>query len=287
MLLFNQSCRETRLIEKADFSAPKERAGMQLVWHDEFNTEGVPDTTVWRHERGFVRNHELQWYQPENASCKNGVLLIEGRRTNLPNPQFKEGRTDWRNRKNITFTSSSIQTRGKKDWLFGTFIIRTRIDTTLGAWPAIWTLGVKDPWPSNGEIDIMEFYRHKNEPIILGNFAWGTGKANVAKWDGAKIPLTHFTKNKPNWVKEFHIWQMDWDKTSLKLYLDGALINEADLKETVNPDGKNPFLQPHYLLLNLAIGGDNGGTPRASTSLIRYEVDYVRVYQKTVGLKQK
>lgn len=253
---------------------------MKLVWHDEFNTEGVPDTATWEHEHGFVRNHELQWYQPDNAVCKNGVLLIEARRTNQPNPNFKEGQNDWRNRKNITFTSSSINTRGKKDWLFGTFLIRARIDTTLGAWPAIWTLGVKEPWPEKGEIDIMEFYRRNNVPIVLGNFAWGTGKPYVAKWDGMDVPLSHFTKNNPKWVNEFHIWRMDWDKNSLKIYLDDELINEADFTKTINPDGKNPFLQPHYLLLNLAIGGDHGGTPRESTQTIRYEVDYVRVYQK-------
>lgn len=74
----------------------------------------------------------------------------------------------------ISFTSSSINTRGNKEWLYGTFIIRAKIDTTLGSWPAIWTLGVKEPWPANGEIDIMEFYRTKTgSPIVLANFAWG------------------------------------------------------------------------------------------------------------------
>lgn len=283
--LILQSCGRKLQSDQPDFSAPHDQTGMQLVWHDEFNTEGGPDAKYWHHEKGFVRNNELQWYQPENAHCKNGVLLIEGRRTDLPNPNFVADSKDWRkNRPKITFTSSSINTRGNKEWLYGRFIIRAKIDTTLGAWPAIWTLGVKDPWPSNGEIDIMEFYRTKTgNPIVLGNFAWGTGKPNIAKWDDARIPLSHFTEKDKDWVNQFHIWRMDWDKNSLKIYLDDELINSVELTETVNPDGKNPFMQPHYLLLNLAIGGDNGGQLRENTQSIKYEVDYVRVYQRVAS----
>ena len=267
---------------QADNSPVPSLDGMSLVWQEEFDKEGKPDSTVWQYENGFVRNHELQWYQPDNAYCKGGVLHIDARRTHLPNPNFVANSPNWKkNRSHITFTSASINTRGKKEWQFGTFIIRAKIDTTMGAWPAIWTLGVKEPWPANGEIDIMEFYRTKTgDPIILGNFAWGTGKPNVAKWDDAKIPLPYFTEKNKNWVNQFHIWRMDWDKNSIKLYLDDKLINETNLSETVNPDGKNPFMQPHYFLLNLAIGGNNGGVPRENTQSIKYEVDYVRVYQK-------
>ena len=54
--------------------------GMNLVWQDEFNQPGPPDPTIWRHEQGFKRNNELQWYQPENASCHDGILIIEAKR---------------------------------------------------------------------------------------------------------------------------------------------------------------------------------------------------------------
>lgn len=144
--------------------------------------------------------------------------------------------------------------------------------------PAIWTLGVSGGWPSGGEIDIMEFYRVKGVPTILANFAWGTEKRFVGKWDDLKKPLSDFTGIDRDWVKKFHIWRLDWDSESLKIYLDNKLLNEVSLSETVNPDGFNPFLQHHYLLLNLAIGG-NGGDPSASHSPFRYEVDWVRVYQ--------
>lgn len=73
---------------------------------------------------------------------------------------------------------------------------------------------------------------------------------------------------------------MEWDKESIKLYLDDELLNITTLAQTINPGGINPFLQPHYILLNLALGG-NGGDPSSSQSTTTYEVDYVRVYQKT------
>ena len=263
-----------------DSNPPAEIPGMKLVWADEFNSSGKPNPEFWKYEKGFVRNEELQWYQEENASCSNGVLLIEGRREEISNSKYQAGSQNWRtNRKTAHYTSASINTRGQKQWLYGKFEIRARIDTTLGSWPAIWTLGVAKQWPSNGEIDIMEFYRVDNVPTILANTAWGTDKQYVAKWDTERIPYAHFLAKDPEWSRKFHIWRMDWTKESIKLYLDDELLNTTLLSETINPDGFNPFTQPHYLLLNLAIGG-NGGNPDQSKFPIKYEVDYVRVYQE-------
>ena len=88
------------------------------------------------------------------------------------------------------------------------------------------------------------------------------------------------TFNDPQWDQRFHIWRMDWDESSIKLYVDDLLLNETDLSKTINPDGKNPFHQPHYLLLNLALGGTNGGELGDTKLPSRYLIDYVRVYQK-------
>lgn len=92
-----------------------DKDGYTLAWADEFNQEGKPDSTNWNYERGFVRNNELQWYQIENANCKNGLLIIEARKEQKPNPRYQEGSNDWRQkRKNIEHTSSCMLTRGKK-----------------------------------------------------------------------------------------------------------------------------------------------------------------------------
>jgi beta-glucanase (GH16 family) len=249
----------------------------KLVWSDEFNKDGRPDPNNWTYERGFVRNQELQWYQPDNARCKHDMLIIEGRRQRKQNPRYRSGSRDWRrNREYAEYTSSSLTTRHLHSWKFGRFEMRGRIDTRPGLWPAFWTLGIEGPWPSNGEIDIMEYYRG----VLLANAAWATEKRWVPKWDDTRKPITEF--NDPNWSEKFHVWRMDWDADSIKLYVDDLLLNQVDLKEAINKDdeGKNPFHQSHYIILNLAIGGKAGGDPSNTKFPAKFEVDYVRIYQK-------
>jgi beta-glucanase (GH16 family) len=262
---------------KPDFRKPARIKGMKLVWNDEFNTDGKPDPANWIYENGFVRNQELQWYRAENANCINGLLVIDGRREKISNPDYIAGSNNWKtSREFAEYTSACIKTTGLRQWQFGRFEMRARIDTACGSWPAFWTLGTSKSWPSCGEIDIMEYYRIKNIPTMLANFAWGTEKRGSAKWDDLKMPLSEVAGNDNEWALKFHIWRMDWDKDTIRLYLDKRLMNTVSVSETINPDGFNPFLQPHYILINLAIGA-NGGDP--SSSLIKYEVDWVRVYQ--------
>lgn len=257
--------------------------GYQLIWSEEFDKDGNVDSQKWNFEHGFVRNHEWQWYQEENASVKNGLLTIEARNEDRANPLYKEGSKDWReNRPAIRCTSSSINTRGKFSFLYGRLECRARIPSGYGAWPAIWLLGEQLPWPSNGEIDVMEYYRSQGVPSILANACWGTERQYVAKWNSKITPLSHFTEKDPFWVTRFHTWRMDWDEAFIRIYLDDELLNEIDLSTTVNKsrDGINPFHRPQYILLNLAIGGDNGGKVEEDGFPMRYDVDYVRVYQK-------
>ncbi len=255
-----------------------------LVWSDEFNADGRLDTAVWNYEQGYARNEELQWYQPDNAYCFGGHLIIEARKEHRPNPLYKEGARDWRrSREFVECTSSSVTTRGKMEFLYGRLEVRARIPIGKGSWPAIWTLGAKMEWPSNGEIDIMEYYRINGVPHILANVAWGTDRRYNAHWDSQTVPFTHFTEKNPDWASEFHVWRMDWDEEAIRLYLDDELLNTTMLSETINGSigqGTNPFRQPHYVLLNLAIGGINGGPVAPEAYPMRYEIDYVRLYQK-------
>lgn len=268
----------------ADNSAPTQYEGYKLAWNDEFNGEGHPDPKVWSHEKGLTRNEEFQWYQPENAKCSNGVLTISGKKERIKNSNYDAGSNDWRkNREYAEYTASSIKTEGKKEFKYGRFEIRAKIPTAKGSWPAIWTLGNSMEWPSNGEIDILEYYQIDGAPHILANTAWGTDKRFTAEWNSSKIPFSHFLKKDPNWADKFHIWRMDWDENYIRLYLDNELLNETPLDKTFNGSlgkKKNPFRQPHYLLLNLAIGGVNGGIPDDTAFPLKYEIDYVRVYQK-------
>lgn len=251
--------------------------GYRLIWADEFNKDGRPDPEKWTFESGFVRNNELQWYQPENAWCEKGILIIEARKETKPNPDYDSTKSDWRTkRKNIEYTAASLNTRGLHQWKYGRFEMRGKIDVGAGLWPAFWTLGINGEWPSNGEIDIMEYYKGK----ILANIATGTSKRYNAHWSSKTKALTEF--NDPEWADKFHIWRMDWDENAISLFVDDQLLNRVELKDLVNRDGSNvnPFKQPHYVLLNFALGGDNGGPLGDTTFPRRFEIDYLRVYQK-------
>lgn len=262
-----------------DASQPKKVAGMKLVFSEEFNYDGVPNPEIWSCENGFQRNEELQWYQSKNANCKNGCLIIEGKKESFPNPNYIPESKSWKtNRQNVNYTAASLISMNKKSWLFGRFEVRARIDTAMGAWPAIWTLGIDKEWPSCGEVDMLEFYRPDGVPSILANVASGTNVRYKGKWDSEKKTLASLIAKDKRWPEKFHIWRMDWNKDSINLYVDDELLNTTLLSETINADGSNPFLQPHYILLNLALGA-NGGDPSQSRFPITFEVDYVRVYQ--------
>ena len=266
----------------AALSAPAQQ--WRLVWSDEFNTDGRPDEATWNDEHGFVRNHEDQWYQPENAWQQDGLLIIEARREQRPNPDYRPQSRQWaRQRPTIDYTSACLTTAGKRTFLYGRLEVSARIPTGGGAWPAIWTLGSGQPWPSCGEIDLMEYYPVNGEPHILANVAWGNDRPFDAVWNSRKVPFSHFSDRDPSWAQRFHVWRMDWDEQSIRLYLDDELLNEVPLSATVNGTighHSNPFNQPQYILLNLALGGDNGGPIDNDALPMRYEIDYVRIYER-------
>jgi beta-glucanase (GH16 family) len=258
-------------------AAPVPYPGYTLVWSDEFNRDGAPDSANWTYELGFVRNRELQWYASQNAKVTGGLLVIEGRRERVRNAQFDASSSDWkRSREFADYTSASLMTKGLHSWQYGRFEMRGRIDTRPGLWPAFWTLGVSGAWPHSGEIDIMEYYRG----ILLANVAWGGPNRFQAIWADTRKPIASF--NRSNWSQDFHVWRMDWDERAISLFVDGELLNTVDLTKTVNQDGSgaNPLRQPHYILVNLAIGGTQGGDPSSTAFPARLEVDYIRVYQE-------
>lgn len=254
--------------------------GYALVWSDEFNVEGVPDPKNWTFENGFVRNEELQWYQPQNARVGNGLLVIEARRERRMNPGFDAGAADWRrSRRFAEYTSASLLTRGLHSWKYGYFEMRGRIDTSAGLWPAWWTLGTSGRWPESGEIDIMEYYRS----MLLANAAWGGSSPYRPIWDDVRKPLGSFGDS--DWSKKFHVWRMFWDERSIRLSVDDVWMNDVDLERTVNQDGSgvNPLRQAQYMLANLAVGGTSGGDPSSTPFPARFEIDYIRVYQAHAG----
>jgi len=227
----------------------------KLVWSDEFNYNGLPDTLKWGNETGFVRNNELQYYTKqrlENSRVVNGNLLIIGRKESF---------------KNANYTSASLVTDGKKSWTYGKLEARIKLPKGQGMWPAFWLLGQNIHtvgWPKCGEIDIMEHIN--NEDLLHGTLHWFDQK-HVSS--GGTTPCD---------VTKYHNYSIEWDKEFVRLLLDGQKYWEVNIKDGIN--STEEFHSPHYIILNLAIGGDWPKNPDQTTAFPdTMYVDYVRVYQ--------
>lgn len=274
---------ESASAPKADPFAPNPPAGMKLVWSDEFNVDGRPDPANWTYETGYVRNHEAQWYRPESAEVRDGCLVITGEHHDqpLPNPRGAGGRFGFGgDNRPIEYTSACLITKGLHSFQFGRIEARVKAPLMEGSWPAFWTLGVSENWPSCGEIDIFEYYKE----TVLANFCWSAAGGQWSpEWSTVRIPLGDYRKDDPEWADKFHVYAMDWDENRIVLSVDGRAVNDSSIAGVKNAryrSVENPFRQPHYLLVNLALGGDNGGDVTKVPFPVHMYVDYVRVYQK-------
>ncbi|MDE6097365.1 MAG: family 16 glycosylhydrolase [Muribaculaceae bacterium] len=258
--------------------------GYRLEFAEEFNEGTVPDPDRWVFETGMRRNHEDQVYTTDNATIKDGMLVIEARKEQVLNPDYQRYGSQW-NQKNKygEYSSASIILKDPYRYHYGVYEVRAKIPVGTGYWPAIWGCGDTYEWPYNGELDIMEYYGD----AIHANLAWGTTTRWNAAWASKAPKMNEF---EGDFADNFHIWRTEWDHNSLRIYLDGRLLNETNLDITVNPnpkenwynvDGYNPYRDPENkfgVWLNLALGGDNGGSLTNTAFPAQYLVDYVRVY---------
>jgi beta-glucanase (GH16 family) len=252
-------------------------AGWKLVWRDEFNEASCPSRSKWNLEHGFVRNGELQWYQPQNAFCHDGVLVLEARREEKRNPGYLPGSQNWKlSRRVASYTSASIASR--YSFTYGRAESLIRLDPRPGSWPAFWTLGAsyrREPksWPATGEVDVMEYYRN----LVLANVC--NPRPTRCGWSSTRQSLA--TLGGQAWADRFHLWAMDWNARRIDLLLDGKLVRRFPVAHAARAGRGNPYVnKPAFLLLSQAIGGANGDDPTNTGFPVRLEVKYVRVYQR-------
>jgi hypothetical protein len=118
---------------------------------------------------------------------------------------------------------------------------------------------------------MMEFY----QGTVLANWAFRKENEDIT-WDAIRKNVSDFD---PDWPDRFHLWEYIWNNDSAYIYMDSLLLNSIDL-EVAQEGDYNPFRShDHYMLINQAIGGNQGGDPSDTEFPMYYEVDYVRVYQ--------
>jgi len=240
------------------------QAQKKLVWSDEFNYTGLPDSTKWGYDVGGHGwgNNELQFYnqnQPKNARVEGGYLIIEAHK------EPKEGRD---------YTSARLISKNRGDWKYGRIEARAKLPSGRGIWPAIWMLPTDwkyGGWPASGEIDIMEFVGYQPDSVhgTVHTEAFNHS-INTQKGKGLKFN---------DLSTAFHVYAIEWSADKIDFFVDDKLY--LTFTNTGNGPAEWPFDQRFHLLLNIAVGGGWGGKMGIDTSIFpqRMEVDYVRVYQ--------
>ena len=251
---------------------------LKMVFSDEFNYNGLPDSTKWGYEEGFVRNQEPQYYtvkRLENCRVENGCLVIETRKENYPNAAYKQGSAKWDQKEQTAhYTSASINTKGKRSWKYGRIEVRAKVPGGLGIWPAFWMLGYdkgKAGWPGCGEIDIMEFLGRDSTKIYgTVHYVDTAGKFR----DRGEAPVVGHPSD------GFHIYAIGWDDKRITFYYDSLKYFVFDFKKTEHNPG-TVFQKDFYLLLNMALGHEGSWAGPVDDKILpgKYYVDYVRIYQ--------
>jgi len=261
VILENDDAKADYSVPTSGYETPESYDGMISVWSDEFNDEQL-DTKYWTHEigngSGGWGNNELQYYRKENTYFKDGSLVIEARKENFSG--FK-------------YTSSRLITRNKFDFRFGRIDVRAALPQGQGLWPAIWLLGSSFAtvgWPACGEIDIMEMVGGQGrENTTHGTAHWSEGGSHASFSEA-------YTLSKGSFQNDFHVFSVIWDETTIEWYVDDLKFHEMDITSS----GKSEFLFDHFLILNVAVGGNWPGNPNATTDFPqRMGLDYVRVFQ--------
>lgn len=249
-----------------DDPADTVKAG-ELIWSDEFNGTGAPNSNNWTYDLGDHGwgNNEVQDYtrRQENVRVENGILIIEA---------LKED-GQW--------TSARIKTQGLQNFTHVTVKARAKLPNGSGTWPAIWMLGSNFEevgWPASGEIDIME---HVGKDPGLVHSALHTPSSHGNTVNTGEIEV-------PDFNEEFHVYEVNWTAKSISFKVDGEQFYSYEPAQ--KNDNTWPYNHPFFLIVNIAMGGnwgsdeqyESGGLENGidpSLERARMEVDYIRVYK--------
>ena len=225
-----------------------------LVWFDEFNTDGAPDPSKWVAEIGNNNgwgNQEKQYYRAENAVVEGGSLKITAKAEAFGGQQY---------------TSARLKTDGLYDFTYGKVEFRAKLPTGGGTWPALWMLGANyqtQAWPACGEIDVMEHVGNDQDRVQAALHAPNHFAGNAIVDDTTVAGAS----------EDFHVYKVVWNETKILVYVDDVKFF------TYDNVASSPFHADFFLIMNVAMGGALGGTISPGFVSSTMEVDYVRVYQ--------
>jgi len=248
-----------------------------LVWQDNFDSATL-NSNFWTYDFGDGcsrpascgwGNSEQEYYtsRTQNVRIDSGNLVIEARKEAFGNSAFTSGR---------------VKTEGRIHFMYGTLEARIKMpNSTNGLWPALWTLGtVGENWPQVGEIDIMELgaqaaiLANQTNEHITGAMHWNNG--------GPQGDTVSSYNSPTDLSAGYHIYKLVWTDKLITMYIDSTLYFSFNI-DPATTTNRTAFHTPHYLLMNLAVGGSYTGiyTAAGITAPLPGDmyVDYVKLYQ--------
>ncbi|AUX70286.1 hypothetical protein CHX26_12965 [Porphyrobacter sp. HT-58-2] len=282
--------------------APREGAGWELVWADEFDgptldrSKWTPEVSCWG-----GGNYERQCYtdRPDNIAVEGGMLLLKARKERFTGPARPPEIAENPNPSQTqSHTSGKVRTIGKHAWRYGRIEVRAKVPAGQGTWPAVWMMPdqpVYGGWPRSGEIDILEAV----------NIGAKCRKCKGGRGENRTISALHFGDFPPQnrFVDgraalpdlalpsdDFHVYAVEWGEGLIRFMVDDRvhLTVTADQWKTASPRARGrpaaPFDQPFYIMANLAVGGrlseeNNAKGVAASSFPAQFAIDWIRVYQ--------
>lgn len=240
-LLLLLSCAKKE--EPAKTEEKSEAKKENVVFFDDFSGTAI-DTANWTARTDVFVNNEQQAYADSTATlyldknvagAENGALVIQAHYS--PGCLAENG-------KKYDFISGRMDSRGKKEFTYGSMAARMKMPPGSGYWPAFWALGAQGDWPECGEIDIMEYV---GEPDWVGCALHGPGYYG----DTHLVNKVYLESTD---VSEWHVYSVDWTKDALLFKVDGKLFYRVT-RPVVDNYGPWVFDKPHFLILNFALGG--------------------------------
>ena len=250
---------------------PLSFAGWEVTWIDRFDETGV-NWDKWTPQIQANYNNEVQCYTDDESSSQqnyetsDGTLKIIARKQDISCPGLGGENKSW--------TSGRLNSKDKAEFLYGRIEARIRfLELKGGSWPAFWMLenriaenpfkGDNDtinwPNPGAGEIDVWEWFSNDGDRYITNFFNTGNCGSDVR---------VSYPGGAPD-VLAFHTYAIEWTADNIKFFFNDAVVVEQDLSNCAQ------YEEPMFILLNVAMGGNLGGTIDPQLNSATMEVDYV------------
>jgi beta-glucanase (GH16 family) len=249
---------------KAALPAPASLFATTPAWAQDFSNmpDGPLSNSTWGYDLGNGGpdvpgwgNNEAEYYTSNlaNARIEGSELIIEALQ------QSDSG---------FDYTSARLTTLPSLNFTYGKLDIVAELPSGVGSWPAMWLLPsspryeqytpADDADPNNylrdGEIDMMEATGSLPGQVTSSAQSYVYNPIN----NNERIAVSNVTND----TTTFHDYELQWTPTSLSFLIDGVAYNTVN-KAPNDPTTIWPYNQPYYLILNIAMGGTEGGTETA------------------------